>query len=91
MVVRLEIKPGIPLDTDKLDADIAPIYDQNSFQRVSAFNRNQLAGQREGLVRLGYLRKLGTKLVDTYLGAFLECGGRQVSFGSGKQASSCTR
>jgi NTE family protein len=57
------------------DAPIQGLYRTGGFLNLSGFNQNQLSGQQEGLVRLAYLRDLGTRLVATYLGASLEWGG----------------
>jgi NTE family protein len=57
------------------DAPIQNLFRTGGFLNLSGLNQNQLSGQHEGLLRLSYLRSLGTKLVPTYLGASLEWGG----------------
>lgn len=57
------------------DAPIQNLFRTGGFLNLSGFNQNQLSGQHEGLLRLAYLRNLGTGLVPTYLGASLEWGG----------------
>lgn len=56
------------------DVPIQSMYRLGGFLRLSGFNQRQLAGQHAGLAGIAYLKRLGTKLVTTYLGASLELG-----------------
>jgi len=56
------------------EAPIQSLYRLGGFLRLSGFNPKQLVGQHEGLAGVAYLKRLGTKLVPTYLGASLELG-----------------
>ncbi len=59
---RLDIRPGEPLDTEKLDAEIARVYDQDNFEHVSY--RLEQADGRTGVVVTAKKKSWGTSSIQ---------------------------
>ncbi len=59
---RLDIRPGDPLDTEKLDAEIARVYDQDNFEHVS-YRLEQEDG-RTGVVVTAKQKSWGTSSIQ---------------------------